>query len=85
MKILHIIRHMGDSRALDTARAHQRQGHQVTLLLMQDAVLSRVRFAGEVVACQEDVSARTGRTRLSTVDYDGIVRMVFEHDRVISW
>ena len=85
MKILHLIRNIGDERALDTAETQKRQGHRITLLLLHDAVLDGVRYDGEVLACEDDVRARAGRTRFKTVDYDQIVRMIFEHERVISW
>lgn len=85
MKILHIIRHIRDDRALGIAQAQRRGGHQVTLLLLHDAVLSRVQHGGEVLACEDDVLARGGRTGLETVNYDEMARMIFEHDQVVSW
>src|SRR3990170_8939380 len=81
MKILHIVRNIGDKRALDTAQAQKQRGHQVTLLLLHDAVLDRVPFEGEMLACADDVRARTGKTPFKTVDYDEIVTLIFEHDR----
>jgi sulfur relay protein TusB/DsrH len=85
MKILHIIRNLEDHRAVATLKRQQEKGHSVTLLLLQDAVLSRLSWEGKILACQEDVQARTGTTRFPTVDYEEIVRLIFEHDRVISW
>lgn len=85
MKILHIVREIGDSRALETANAQLKNGHRVTLLLLHDAVLSNPLFEGAVVACEDDVRGRTGKTPFQTVDYNQILKMIFEHERVISW
>lgn len=85
MKILHIVRSLDDSRALQTAAAHRELGHEVTLLLLHDAVLSRIAFPGPVHACADDVRARGGHCSFPTVDYDTVVRLLFEHDRVVSW
>lgn len=85
MKLLHILRSLDDTRAVETARAQREQGHDVTLLLLHDAVLARPAFPGPVSACADDVSARGGYCAYPTVDYDAIIRLMVEHDRVISW
>ncbi len=85
MKLLHILRSLDDTRAVETARAQREMGHDVALLLLHDAVLARPAFPGPVSACADDVSARGGHCAYPTVDYDAIVRLLFEHDRVISW
>lgn len=84
MKILHIIREMDDRRALETAQAHARE-HQVTLVLLQDAVLSQLPWEGQIYACWEDLEARGGRPGVQGVDYRELVRMLFGHDRVVMW
>lgn len=84
MKLLHIIREMGDKRAFETARAHAAE-HQVTLVLLQDAVLSQVPWDGVVCACREDVEARGVKTEYKEVEYRELVGMIFGHDRVIMW
>lgn len=85
MRILHILRQIHEDRALAVAERQRASGHQVTLLLLQDAVLSRPRFGDEIYACAEDVKARTGQAPYPTLDYDGIARMIFEYERVVSW
>ena len=84
MKILHLFRTSGDTRALATAAA-QAKTHEVSLLLLHDAVLDDVSFAGPLYACRDDAAARNGRGHAHLVDYDDIVRLIFAHDRVISW
>jgi len=84
MKILHIIREINDKRAVETARA-QAASHDVTVLLLQDAVLSRFPWEGEIVACREDLEARGGRPGVREVEYRDIIRMIFGHDRVVMW
>lgn len=85
MKILHLLRSLDDQRALATAQAQADVGHQVTLLLLHDAVLANPAFPGPVFAVADDVTARGGRSRHQTIDYDAMVRLIVEHDQVISW
>ena len=85
MRILHLVRRLDDERALSTAREQQRQGHEVTLLLLHDAVLSDIRFEGPVLACQDDLLARRVSGKYQPVDYEGMVKAIFAHDKVISW
>ena len=84
MKILHLVRQIVDERALRTAVGQSAQ-HAVTVLLLQDAVLTPLDFPGQVYACREDVEARGARSATEAVDYDRMVQMIFEHDKVVSW
>lgn len=85
MKILHLLRRLDDQRALATARAQAEAGHQTTLLLLHDAVLANPSFPGPVFVVADDVAARGGLSKQQAVDYDAVVRLIVEHDRVISW
>ncbi|MGE5619183.1 MAG: DsrH/TusB family sulfur relay protein [Sphingomonadaceae bacterium] len=85
MRALHILRSMEDERALATALSHAAD-HPTSLLLLQDAVLARVDgFPGPVYASAEDVAARGKGGTFREVDYEAIVNLIFEHDRVITW
>ncbi|MGI5835769.1 MAG: hypothetical protein ACOX87_04665 [Chloroflexota bacterium] len=85
MKILHIIRKLDDQRALATARTHALE-YPTAILLIQDAVLTRIDdFPGAIYACAEDVAARTPIGGYDEMDYDRIVQLLFEYDKVISW
>lgn len=85
MKILHIVRDMEEALPLQVAGEQQGQGHDVTLLLLHDAVLRRVSFPGPVIACEDDLAARGVEGRYPAVDYRGIVQAILDHERVISW
>ena len=96
MKVLHLIRTLDDQRALATSQAQAAAGHQVTLVLLHDAVLSDLAFPGPVYAVADDVAARGGQLRQpssasggsgwrQTVDYEAVVRLIEAHHRVISW
>lgn len=80
-----MVRSLDDERAYAVARIQVQRHHQVTLLLTQDSVMGQPAFGGAVVTCEEDVLARGGSRDYKTVDYDEIVRMIFEHNRVMSW
>lgn len=84
MSILHLLRNPDDTRALETARAHARE-HEVTLILLQDAVYLGPVSGVRTLACAADRAARPAAPACEEVDYDGIVRLIASHDRVISW
>lgn len=84
MKILHMVREIDDKRAFETARAHAAE-HEVTLVLLQDAVLSRFPWDGEVYASREDLEARGLKTGAKELEYGELIGMIFGHDRVIMW
>lgn len=85
VRILHLVRSIEDERVSATAAEQQRLGHEVTLLLMHDAVFAAPHFSGTVLACQDDLEARQAEGKHTSVDYDGIVKLIFEYDKVISW
>ncbi len=84
MKILHILRNLDDEWAISIIQEHGKENH-VGVLLLHDAVLTGIPFEAETFASHDDVEARGGRCKYPTIDYDGIARMLFEYDRVISW
>ncbi len=81
MKILHIIRNPYDTTPIEIAKAQSRE-HEVALLLMHDAVYAAP--ALKAYACADDADAR-GVKKHECVDYDRIVEMLFEFDKVVSW
>ena len=85
MRILHLIRAIEDNRAVETAVRQRNHDHDVTLVLLHDAVFSSPSFEGSIFACKADLEARQMESKHTPVDYDAIVRMIFENDRVVSW
>ncbi|MEW6034857.1 MAG: hypothetical protein AB1603_08415 [Chloroflexota bacterium] len=86
MKVLHLVRELGDDRAISTLLRQCEEGHEITVVLLHDAVLDQLKEEGcRVLACEDDVRARGGRAGWPTVDYEGVVRLLFEADRVICW
>ena len=85
MKVLHLIRNSDDRLPEQIRRAIERiDGVEQTLVLIQDGVYA-VPPSVSAYACAEDVRARGVQTDLELVDYEHIVRMIFEHDRVFTW
>lgn len=83
MKILHMVRKKGDVYPLAIAAAQKASGDDVKVLLLQDAVMSCTGDK-QTYCCKEDAEARgTGCGTL--VDYDAIVKMIFDADSVINW
>ncbi|HLA37502.1 MAG TPA: DsrH/TusB family sulfur metabolism protein [Candidatus Brocadiales bacterium] len=93
MKILHIIRDKGHELALSTALAQATDLTQkVALLLIHDAVLTRAETLKglEVFALKDDVEARgvgdvVRLRRMPLLDYNGMLELIFESDKVIAW
>ncbi len=85
MKILHIIREKKDRWPLELAASQRTAGHDVALLLLHDAVLASAPSDFKTFACHDDVIARAARPEAELVDYDAIVRLLFEYDTVSCW
>ncbi len=86
MKVLHIIRSNDDPlarRIIEDMGGDN--GAEQTLLLMQDGVYANPQGAASVFACSDDVTARGVETDVPLVEYDRIVEMIFESDKVITW
>lgn len=83
MNILHIIRQKGDAYPMQIAAAQKAGGDHVKILLLHDAVLA---CSGDsnTFCCKEDAEAR-GTGCGQQVDYDAIVKMIFEADSVVNW
>lgn len=84
MKILHVIRKPSETLGLEVARC-QGEAHQVTVLLIQDGVLSRPDPSALVYALGDDLEARGLKAVRTSTDYEGAVRLMTESDKVIVW
>ena len=85
MKSLHIIRDPNERLGLEVA-AHESRHGQVSLLLIQDAVLARLALDGAAVyALSDDLEARGMKGPALSVDYDAAVRLMAGHDKVVVW
>lgn len=89
MKILHIFRNIKDN-AIDIA-LEQSKTNDIGILLMHDAVLSNfkaiVLSSCKVYVLSEDVKARNISlpAEVKQVNYEDMVKLIFEYDKVISW
>ncbi len=81
MKILHIIRKPNETTSLEIAKAQSKE-NEVAILLLHDAVYAKPDLTA--YACAKDAEAR-GVKGHECVDYDRIVEMLFEYDKVVSW
>jgi sulfur relay protein TusB/DsrH len=83
MKILHITRNPNDEIPIEIAKS-QSEEHEVSVLLLHDAVYAIPDVQFKVYACTADAEAR-GVMGHECVDYKRIVQMLFEFDKVVSW
>lgn len=84
MNILHILRKEEDLFVKEVI-AHDRTLKDVSILLIQDGVLSKFREDKNVFASVNDVEARGLNVSCNLVDYPAICRLIVEHDKVIVW
>ncbi len=91
MKILHVIKERDHALAISTVREQTvlppAAENDVTVLLIHDAVLTAEdRLKGlRVTALKDDAAARAAEPPYPSVDYNGMLKLVFESDRVICW
>lgn len=84
--ILHIIKCHGDETALEIIKKQAKSGI-ISVLLMQDGVLDCDELDLEVTvyASKADVIARGIRTWKQLLDYDEIVDLICDSDKVMCW
>lgn len=85
MRILHIIRHPGETMGWEVAEA-QAARHEVAVLLLQDGVLCRRQTALPLYASAVDIEARGLRAdQFKPLSDAEIVEVLAAHDRVLTW
>lgn len=84
MRTLHIIRKAGDKLAQEVIDHGSAKG-DVSVLLIQDGVFSRLYWSGDVYASVNDVEARGLNTSCKLVDYSTICQLIIDHEKVIVW
>ncbi|MEK6561277.1 MAG: DsrH/TusB family sulfur metabolism protein [Nitrospirota bacterium] len=84
MKTLHIIRKVDDKLAQEVINHDSAKG-DVSVLLIQDGVLSNMHGVYEMYASVNDVEARGLNTSYKLVDYASICQLIIDHDKVIIW
>ena len=76
---------MNDPAPIDIAKK-QADTNEIGLLFIHDAVLGDLSsdFA-KVYALDADIQARNLNVDADIVDYGGMVQLLFEYDKIISW
>ncbi|MEE9200091.1 MAG: DsrH/TusB family sulfur metabolism protein [Candidatus Brocadiales bacterium] len=97
MKTLHIIREKDHALAISTARDQagpaSAAGNELAVLLIHDAVLTgEDRLGGlsatvtvTIMVLKDDAAARAVESPYPSIDYDGMLKLVFDSDKVICW
>lgn len=84
MSILHLVRNPDDQRAFATIEA-QASETDVTVIYLQDAVYREPIPGVRTFVCALDWQARQPQTTCEQVDYDAIIELIAQHDKVITW
>ena len=76
---------MNDPTPIEIAKK-QADENEIGLLYIHDAVLGDLSsdFA-KVYVLDADVQARDMNLEAETVDYNGMVELLFEYDKIVSW
>lgn len=88
MKTLHILRKRKDTfaeAAICSEAASEGNGHDVAVLLIQDAVLGSPAVPVPVYANKQDLEARGVQREYPAIHYAQICQMILDHDRTIVW
>jgi len=83
-KILHILKDPNNAHALACIKRHSDE-HQVSLLLIQDAVGMRPSGMRSRVFVLADDLGDGEKSPYPQVGYPEMLRMIFKHDTVIAW
>lgn len=84
VKILYILRREEDTWVQEVID-HARGRGEVSLLLIQDGVLSKLKEDSEIFASVHDVLARGITVSYKLIDYPEMCQLIVEHDKVIVW
>ena len=76
---------MNDPVPIEIAKK-QADTNEIGLLFIHDAVLGDLSsdFA-KIYVLDADIQARGLNVEAETVDYNGMVQLLFEYDKVVSW
>ncbi len=88
MKTLHILRKRKDTfaeAAICSEATFGGKARDVTVLLIQDAVLGSPDLSVPVYVNKQDLQARGAERDYPVIDYDQICQMILDHDRTIVW
>ncbi len=84
-RILNILRRRDDEEAVALAKHQAARRGDVSLLYLHDAVYRPPEPDLETFASRSDVEARGVASRCRLVSDDEIVRLIFDHEKVICW
>ncbi len=87
MKILHIVREPDDPCPFEYALRQVSSGqNEVAVLLIHNGVYSKKELPDvKTIVLKDDMEARGIDTGHETTDYNRMIDLVFEYDRVITW
>lgn len=84
MRFLHILRSSPDRWTMETILSHMRS-FDVTIVLIQDAVMTEQKFPGRVFMLHDCTGIRKCNEDAIEIGCSDLVKAIFEHDRVIIW
>lgn len=85
-KILHILKDPNSSEAMDIIkRQADRPSHQLSILLIQEAVGLKPEVRARIYVLKEDAEKRKAGVTYESVDYPGMLELIYSSDAVVTW
>ena len=84
MKILYILRKQPDGLAKEMIEIQSHE-HEITVVLIQEAVLMKENLSGHVLALDDDVRKRSVSQNIPKIGYEELLSLIFKNDRTLCW
>ncbi|MEE9529794.1 MAG: hypothetical protein V3W52_02290 [Syntrophobacteria bacterium] len=84
MKILYILRKQPDGLAKEMIEKQSHE-HEITVVLIQEAVLMKENLPGHVLALDDDVRKRSVSQNIPKIGYEELLSLIFKNDRTLCW
>ncbi len=84
MKVLYILRKQPDELAKEMIEK-QSPEHEITVVLIQDAVLMQENLPGHVLALDDDARKRSVPQNIPKIGYEELLSLIFKNDRTLCW
>ncbi len=84
MKILYLLRSQPDDLVKEMI-VRQSSEHEITIVLIQDAVYMEENLPGHILALEDDLRERSLSPNAPIINYNKLLSLIFQHDKVLCW
>ena len=84
MRLLHLLRKPPDTLTKEMLEKQSHE-HEITVVLIQQGVLTEVELPGHVFALDEDLLKEGLERNASKISYRELLGLIFDHERIFCW